>query len=396
MKVCGTRIENTTSFKDTKLQTLDRRVGNDQLFFDREMFAKSLDAWEGIPVIYHAQGVHPSDFDAVNENPTKAAKDIGGKFVGRVSNPRIVIPGGARLMAQLDIEQNEDEIVRLWEEGKLFPSTAFSVFSDGDRITSPPIPNHVLLFPIEVDKVVPGDFGAFVNTLEVQTMKTDTETEESFIQRVKHALEVLKGTPEVKTPEETPMIQTPEVLNTEAVPAPSASVIPEPVAPVEAETAPAVMEDTPAEVKVEAEEQPAAEPTEAEAVTEESPAPVETKVELNEKDAEIEALKQELESLKHTASELEAVKAELSALKEKSANDKFDALVHSLPVGMTATQEQRDALRKEFDAGNMEGLLFTVLQHTNTAGNGVTAKEGTPYMHTESLESIGVGDLCGK
>ena len=176
LKIFGTEIGetavNSLVFNDTKLQSLDRRVGRAKLFFDRELFQESLASWEGIPVIYHPSGVHPSDFAGVSENPSKAAADIGGKFVGHVAHPRIVLEGGARLMASLVIESDESEISALWSSGKLVPSTAFTVTSDGDRITSAPVPNHVLIFPYVVDRVLPGDPGAYVNSVlpEVQPM----------------------------------------------------------------------------------------------------------------------------------------------------------------------------------------------------------------------------------
>ncbi|HJJ32716.1 MAG TPA: hypothetical protein O0X25_04060 [Methanocorpusculum sp.] len=169
LKIFGTEIGetavNSLVFNDTKLQSLDRRVGQAKLFFDRELFQESLASWEGIPVIYHPSGVHPSDFAGVCQNPGKAAADIGGKFVGHVARPRIVLEGGARLMASLVIESDESEISALWSSGKLVPSTAFTVTSDGDRITSAPVPNHVLIFPYVVDRVLPGDPGAYVNSV---------------------------------------------------------------------------------------------------------------------------------------------------------------------------------------------------------------------------------------
>jgi len=178
IRIIGTEVQenNALVYADTKLQTLDRRVGKDNLYFDKEMFAQSLKDWENTPIIYQKDGIHPDDFQAVLTDPKKAAEDIGGKLVGRVHDPRIVLEGGARLMATLSINDDEEEIAKLWQTGKLFPSTAFTTHSDGDKIITPPVPNHVLLFPMQKDKVLPGDPGAFVNTkrvIEMESKKTE-------------------------------------------------------------------------------------------------------------------------------------------------------------------------------------------------------------------------------
>ena len=173
IRIFGTDVydaeHHSLVFDDTKLQTLDRRVGRDRLYFDRGLFEQSLAAWDAIPVIYQKDGVHPTDFAGVAADPAKAAEAVGGKLVGHVEHPHIVVEGGARLMASLVIDSGEEEIVSLWTSGKLVPSTAFNVYSNGDRITSPPEPNHVLLFPYVVDRVLPGDPGAYVNSVQEES-----------------------------------------------------------------------------------------------------------------------------------------------------------------------------------------------------------------------------------
>ena len=163
-------LEHSLVFADTKLQTLDRRVGSRNLLFHKELFEQSLDEWEGKPVIYSRSGIHPEDFDAVSEDPKEAAKAAGGKLVGYVTNPHIIVEGGARLMATLVINDEESEIAREWKDGKLVPSTAFLAQADGDEMLTPPVPNHVLIFPYDVDRVLPGDPGAYVNSIEVKEM----------------------------------------------------------------------------------------------------------------------------------------------------------------------------------------------------------------------------------
>lgn len=345
IKFCSAdRSCHTAVFPDTKLQTLDRRVGKDQLYFDRTQFAASLDAWDGIPVIFQKHGVHPDDFRKVAENPSQAAEDIGGILVGSVSRPRIVVAGGPRLMAQLNIENNEDEIVRLWNQGKLFPSTAFTAASDGNRIVSPPIPNHVLLFPINVDTVLPGDYGAYVNTMEIsQSMESRKQesietTQPNFFNRVREAVdEVLAG------------YSDRSAVHMNSI---------------------------------------------------ESQVPADITEELAEKDAEIAQLKESIEQLtaSHTAEletmshELEKAKEELAILRSEQAEHRFTAILNALPVGMTATASQRDVIRSQVESGDIEGLLFSVLK--NTMPKGSTQPAGDPYVDmTRGVPLNTVGDL---
>ena len=44
--------QHSLVFADTKLQTLDRRVGSRNLLFHKELFEQSLDDWEGKPVVH--------------------------------------------------------------------------------------------------------------------------------------------------------------------------------------------------------------------------------------------------------------------------------------------------------------------------------------------------------
>lgn len=193
--------QHSLVFADTKLQTLDRRVGSRNLLFHKELFEQSLDDWEGKPVIYNRSGKHPEDFDAVSENPKQAAEAVGGKLVGYVTNPRIIVEGGARLMATLVISDEESEIANEWQSGKLVPSTAFLTQADGDEMLTPPVPNHVLLFPYDVDRVLPGDPGAYVNSIEVNEMTDETKPAVSVDEQPPADTAPIESAPDIETPE---------------------------------------------------------------------------------------------------------------------------------------------------------------------------------------------------
>lgn len=359
IRVSGTSIENTTVFPDSKLQTLDRRVGKEQLYFDKEQFAKSIDRWNGTPIIFQNKGIHPTDFRAVELDAAKAAEAIGGKYVGDVSNAHIVIPGGARLMAALNINENEKEIIDLWNKGLLFPSTAFTCDTDGDRIVSPPIPNHVLLFPIKVDEVIPGDAGAYVNTFEVTKMKKEDK----------------KPTPAVETNsevQETPKVEEQPQVNSE----------------LEDKVTELTAEIGKKDAEIEALKKEIESLKQSETQTEEKKEETQADV----ADEEMKAKDDEIASLK---AELEALKAELDALKTKEMEDEFHTLMHSLPSGMTATEAQKKELHDKFFAGDCKTLLFTVL---NSIQGGETKKTGVPFTQSQNVPetNTGVGDLAAQ
>lgn len=390
-------VSNTITFNDTKLQTLDRRVGAEQLYFGKEWFEKSLNAWDGIPLIYNKTGEHPSNFKAVAENPAKAAEHIGGKFVGAVRNPRIVLEGGARLMATLEISEDEKEIYELWQAGKLFPSTAFSVFSDGDKITSAPIPNHVLLFPEIKDKVQPGDFGAYVNSVVVDTSEEKPMAEEiqaenaekkkschSFYEKIVEALksvftedgklkeEVTESEKVEETHSETVTEEKPVSEQTDVVE--SVTEVAEPTQEVE----------TPVENTQQTEEtQPeVAEIAETNSVTaEEAP-------KADERDAQIDALN----------SEIAALKAQVAKQAQEEQEKKFSQFLDTfVPEGMKATDAQRAELREKYNS-DVVSLMFSIRAEQEKAGSGETSKVGEEYAiansHVKALCSV--GDLSGK
>lgn len=140
---------------DAILQTLDRMVNDTYLTVDS--FVASVDKWNGIPLIFAKD--HPDQIKLAKDL-LKEIERIGGRLVGAVADARVETTGHPRLMAQLDFDDAEAD--KFWEEGKLSPSTAFSCTLDDKRRTVGPIdPSHVLLFK-ETPKDQPGDPGTFI------------------------------------------------------------------------------------------------------------------------------------------------------------------------------------------------------------------------------------------
>ena len=121
------------------LQTLNRVISG--VCFSVTPFAESVNAWEGIPVIY-AQD-HP-DMHALMSDPLAELARIGGRKVGIVTNPRIERAGHPRLMADTQIY---DPVVNdLIDKGQASLSTGFYATDNNYKITGNVIPNHLLVF----------------------------------------------------------------------------------------------------------------------------------------------------------------------------------------------------------------------------------------------------------
>lgn len=393
---------NSLPFDNTKLQTLDRRVGADELYLGKEWFEKSLKQWDGIPVIYHPAGEHPSDFKAVEENPEKAARAIGGTLVGSVRNPHIEIAGGPRLMASLDITEKEDEIHKLWEEGKLFPSTAWSARTNGDELTSPVIPNHVLLFPEVKDKVAAGDPGAYVfttvvsDTSEDNPMTDEKHTDDktpsektTFYDRLCNAIRKFM---ETEKSVDVTAENTAREEKTDSEKEESKMTETEEVKPQAEKT------EVNAEEKKSA-EQPAEKPADAQTEAENT----DTKTPCDEStvnpavtahDAEIAELHSQIEALK---AEVEKQRAAEAARMKTEADKKFSMFLDSfVPAGMKATEKQVSDVRAQYDADPV-GLMFTIKAEEAKNGTGITARSGVPYVAMNSnTKRETVGDLSQK
>ena len=347
------------AFTDTTLQTLDRRVGDKKMVLGRDMFAQSVGDWDGIPIIYQRKGVHPDDFEGVTRNPAEAAQKIGGSFVGNVKNPRIEVGGHPRLKGTLDITDMYSEICELYDKGVLGISSAFVSRNNGDQITSPPKPNHVLLFEEVIDKVQPGDPGALVHTTEIMTEEKPTKkVKKPFVEwlrsLVKSEIAESQNPPSV-----TPVVNPPAETN----------------APV-----------TNAETTMPENITPPANPEQAEA----SPELRALAEAIAQRDAKIAELEQTIADLKAQGAEMNTIRAELAQYKEKEAEHKFTVFLESVPVGMKSTPEQVAELKQTFTTD--PASLLTKVINTYREG-GETRKVGDPFTHTAAQPDTCVGDL---
>jgi len=345
------------AFSDTTLQTLDRRVGDKKIVLGKDLFAQTVGDWEGIPIIYQRQGVHPLDFEGIAHNPAETAKKIGGVFVGHVKSPRIEVGGHPRLKATLDINDLYSEISGLYNKGVLGISSAFMSRNDGDKITSPPKPNHVLLFEEVIDKVQPGDPGALVHTEIMTEEKPTKKVKMPFVEwvhsLVKSDIAESQKSPNVSHVENPPTETKVPVTNSE-------TTMPELITPA----TPGQAEATP-ELKT---------LTEA----------------LAQRDAKIAELEKTIADLKSQGSEVNTLRTELAQYKEKEAEHKFTAFLDSVPVGMKSTPEQVAELKLKFTS-DPASLLTKIINTYKESGE--TRKVGEPFTHTESQPLTGVGDL---
>lgn len=166
------------------LQTLNRIING--VYFTKEPFEETADAWEGIPIIYSQE--HPN-MAALIENPQAELARIGGREVGSITNPRIELAGHPRLMADTNIY---DPLVNdLIDKGKVSLSTGFYASDDRFKITGNVIPNHLLVFNESLFDQ-PRDLGSgFLN-------KNSTVT---YIKELNWSDKRMADTPETKPPE---------------------------------------------------------------------------------------------------------------------------------------------------------------------------------------------------
>ena len=175
VEVC-TNIEVLNQSHDAILQTLDRKVGD--LWYREDAFNKTVNDWNGTPVIYADD--HP-DYQLFIDNQELALDKINGRIVGTVSNSNIATSGHPRLMGNLQID--DTEVNQGISEGKISHSTGFIALINGKQEVKSVIPHHILVFR-ETAKNQPKDKGAFIlNKQEVNEMpeKSETATEDVVV-----------------------------------------------------------------------------------------------------------------------------------------------------------------------------------------------------------------------
>lgn len=148
--------EFTLSNHDAIIQTLDRWING--YFMNASAFNPS--AWDGIPIVYQKDGVHP-DLIKFAANPAEELKRINGKQVGVNRSPAIDVNGHARLTSNFSI--TDPQVDELINSKKISLSTGFFGKSDeGNKLTAT-TPNHILLFEEGAgSSAVPVDIGAII------------------------------------------------------------------------------------------------------------------------------------------------------------------------------------------------------------------------------------------
>jgi len=157
------------------LHGLDRKVG--KLLFSKEPFQPTVDAWNGVPLVFAQAHPEPKDPTAkinaaifgLNRDFTQDELDrINGAIIGESSDAFIESTGHPKLMVTKNYTDEtairmfgqglitEDQLaksqaavpiaLKLLAEGKLSHSSGFICPDDGEKLTGTVIPNHILEF----------------------------------------------------------------------------------------------------------------------------------------------------------------------------------------------------------------------------------------------------------
>ena len=137
------------------LQQLNRQIG--QLFYPVENFEPDISKWEGTPIVFGP--IHP-ELKEFETDPVAELARVGGRIVGHIRNPRVVMTGHPRLMGDMEFTDG-GEMAELVSQGKLSLSTAFFCKVSNDRIMGNVRPNHVLVFT-ETGNTLPKDLGSMI------------------------------------------------------------------------------------------------------------------------------------------------------------------------------------------------------------------------------------------
>lgn len=133
-------------------------------YLPMDVYKKSLNDWEGIPIIYAQE--HP-DMTLLINDPEKALEKINGKVIGKITKPRIVEEGQPRVEATYI--WNDPEVEELYKKGTIATSTGSFCESVEDpglpkgikRLAGKQIPNHLLVFKRD-EQNLPKDKGTYI------------------------------------------------------------------------------------------------------------------------------------------------------------------------------------------------------------------------------------------
>ena len=172
------------------LLMLNRWVGcqTGTWYYPEDVFSKSVDIWNGTPIVFGQ--VHP-DPKLFKADPEAALKEVGGEIIGYISDSRVVIEGHPRHVAAMNIDPVKGKAaIDLYHAGR-FGISGAEFFSQSEGvITEITEASHVLVFE-EDGWTMPADLGAvaaktsnqfgFSNTPAVKTAaKTADDLEPLF------------------------------------------------------------------------------------------------------------------------------------------------------------------------------------------------------------------------
>lgn len=154
-------------------------------YLPMDVYKKSLNDWEGIPIIYAQE--HP-DMTLLINDPEKALEKINGKVIGKVTKPRIVEEGQPRVEATYI--WNDPEVEELYKKGTIATSTGSFCESIEDpglpkgikRLAGKQIPNHLLVFKRD-EQNLPKDKGTYILNKEEIVLADQIENKGATISK---------------------------------------------------------------------------------------------------------------------------------------------------------------------------------------------------------------------
>lgn len=175
--------------RDLTLQTLEVFLPYSQsptgrLFYSKDKFKGSIDSWSGRYYIYSPSKMH-INWENYQQNPAKELQKYNARLVGVAEFPRIPETGTPRFDATAWFW--DDETNKLADEGKLGISTDFNVPINGEEMAGYPMPNYILVFPIDAVNDQ-NDIGA-----RVLNSSIDQKLEDKMDDETKSAIAELKG-----------------------------------------------------------------------------------------------------------------------------------------------------------------------------------------------------------
>jgi len=175
-------------------------------YYPADVFSKSVDIWNGTPIVFGQ--VHP-DPKLFKADPEAALKEVGGEIIGYISDSRVVIEGHPRHVATMNIDRVKGKkALDLYHAGR-FGISGAEFFSQSEGvITEITEASHVLVFE-EDGWTMPADLGAvaaktsnqfgFSNTPAVKTaVKTADDLEPLFNRFFDRVKGLFSGSSEVQ------------------------------------------------------------------------------------------------------------------------------------------------------------------------------------------------------